>query len=210
MKSAVGQLLAVAQPVKWWMLLAALLSVLTVGGGIGLMSTSAYLISAAALHPSIAALGVAIVGVRFFGIARGVFRYLERYVTHSVTFRLLARLRFWFYQSLEPLPPARFLYRGKNGSAGLTSGEALGRMVADIDTLQNFYARVIAPPVVAAIVGLAMWLFFGAFAVSLALTWLAFYLLVGAGVPWLAYALKSAHRQGHRARAHRTEFAVGG
>ncbi len=189
MKSAIGQLLAVAQPVKWWMLLAALLSVVTVGGGIGLMSTSAYLISAAALHPSIAALGVAIVGVRFFGIARGVFRYLERYVTHSVTFRLLARLRVWFYQSLEPLPPARFLYRGNNGSAGLTSGEALGRMVADIDTLQNFYARVIAPPVVAAIVGLAMWLFFGAFAVSLALTWLAFYLLVGAGVPWLAYAL---------------------
>ena len=189
MKGATEQLLAVARPVKWWMLLAALLSVLTIGGGIGLMSTSAYLISAAALHPSIAALGVAIVGVRFFGIARGVFRYLERYVTHSVTFRLLARLRVWFYQALEPLPPARFSYGGKNGSAGLTSGEALGHMVADIDTLQNFYARVIAPPLVAAIVGLAMWLFFGAFAVSLALTWLAFYLLVGAGVPWLAYAL---------------------
>lgn len=189
MTGTTGRLLEVAWPVKWWMLLAALLGVLTIGGGIGLMSTSAYLISAAALHPSIAALGVSIVGVRFFGIARGIFRYLERYVTHSVTFRLLARLRVWFYQALEPLAPAGFLYSSKNKSGSLTSGEALSYMVADVETLQNFYARVMAPPLVAAILGIAMWLFFGAFAAQLAFTWLAFYLLVGAGVPWLTYLL---------------------
>ena len=204
MKSATGQLLAIARPVKWWMLLAALLGVLTIGGGIGLISTSAYLISAAALHPSIAALGVAIVGVRFFGIARGIFRYLERYVTHAVTFRLLERLRVWFYQALEPLAPARFLRFSKNEPGGLTSGAALSHMVADIETLQNFYARVIAPPLVAASVGIAMWLFFGAFAVQLALAWLAFYLLVGVGVPWLTHLL--SQQSGRRIVLVRSEL----
>jgi len=57
------------------------------------MASSAYIISAAALRPSIADLQLAIVGVRFFGLARGVFRYLERYTSHQVTFRILAQLR---------------------------------------------------------------------------------------------------------------------
>ena len=63
----------------------------TIGASVALMGTSSWLISMAALHPSIAALEVAIVGVRFFGIARAVFRYLERLVSHNVTFRLLGR-----------------------------------------------------------------------------------------------------------------------
>ncbi|MFN2169496.1 MAG: thiol reductant ABC exporter subunit CydC, partial [Anaerolineae bacterium] len=70
------------------MALAVLLGVATIGSGIGLLTTSAYLIAKAALQPSIADLQVAIVGVRFFGISRGVFRYLERLVSHDTTFRL--------------------------------------------------------------------------------------------------------------------------
>ncbi len=85
--------------------LSVLLSSLTIGASIALMGTSAWLISTAGLHPSIADLGVSVVGVRFFGIARGVFRYLERLVSHNVTFSLLSRLRVWFYEKLEPLAP---------------------------------------------------------------------------------------------------------
>ena len=58
-----------------WLRVAAsvLLGALTISASVGLMGTSAYLISAAALHPSIAALQVAIVGVRFlWDIARCV------------------------------------------------------------------------------------------------------------------------------------------
>ena len=138
------RLLKLIAPFKWWIAFSALLGFATIGSSIGLMATSAYIISRAALHPSIAALQVAIVGVRFFGLSRGVFRYLERLVSHQVTFRLLARLRVWFYQHLEPLAPARLMqYR---------SGDLLTRIVADIETLENFYVRVIAPPVVAGLV----------------------------------------------------------
>ena len=38
---------------------------------------------AAAQHPSVVALGVAIVGVQFFSMARALFRYKERLVGHD-------------------------------------------------------------------------------------------------------------------------------
>jgi ATP-binding cassette subfamily C protein CydC len=183
MNSSFGRLLKLAAPFKGWMALAALLGFITVASGIGLMATSSYLISSAGLHPSVAALGVAIVGVRFFGIARGLFRYLERYVSHQVTFKLLARLRVWFYEGLEPLAPARLLqYKYR-------SGDLLSRVVSDIETLQNFYVRVIAPPVVALLVALMLWFFLGAYDVTLALTLLVFFLAASVGVPWLTYLL---------------------
>src|SRR5215472_18316360 len=109
MNNTIQRLLRLAMPLKGWIILASTLGCLTIVSGIGLMGTSAYLISAAALHPSIAALSLAIVGVRFFGIARGVFRYLERLVSHRATFRLLADLRVWVYRALEPLIPAWLL-----------------------------------------------------------------------------------------------------
>lgn len=174
-------------PFAGWMALAWLLGAATIGSSIGLMAASAWLISASALHPSIAELGVVIVGVRFFGIARGVFRYLERYVSHSVTFRLLAQLRVWFYEALEPLAPAKLMtYK---------SGDLLSRAVADIETLQDFYLRVVAPPAVAAVVGLAMGVWLWGYAPALAITLLIFWLLTGIGLPWLMRRLSQGPEQ---------------
>ncbi len=181
------RLVRLAASVRGWMLLAALLSAVTVACGIGLFATSAYLISMAALHPSVAALQIAIVGVRFFGIARGVFRYLERIVSHRATFRLLARLRTWFYAALEPLLPACLADDGRQQA--LRSGDLLRRAVGDIDLLQNFYIRIVAPPAVAALIGLAMWSFLGAFALRFAMLYLACFLLASIAVPLLAYLL---------------------
>jgi ATP-binding cassette subfamily C protein CydC len=181
------RLVRLAAPIRGWMLLAALLSTATVICGLGLLATSGYLISEAALHPSVAALGVSTVGVRFFGIARGVFRYLERLVSHRATFRLLARLRIWFYAALEPLLPASLVNDG--GGQALRSGDLLRRVVGDIDLLQSFYLRVLAPPAVAALVGITMWGFLGAFALHFALLYLTFYLLASIGVPLLAHLL---------------------
>jgi thiol reductant ABC exporter CydD subunit len=77
--TVIAALFRLLAPFKGWISLSVLMSIATVLNAVGLMTASAYIISAAALHPSIAELQVAIVGVRFFGIARGVFRYLERY-----------------------------------------------------------------------------------------------------------------------------------
>ena len=167
-----------------WVALSVLLGVLTVGSNVGLMGTSAFLISSAALHPELGTLQVAIVGVRFFGIARGVFRYAERLTSHNVTFRLLARLRTWFYRAIEPLAPARLMqYR---------SGDLLGRIVTDVEELENFYVRVVSPSLVAVLVAAGMTVLFGSYAPGLAWTYLAFMLLLGLGVPLLASRLSRA------------------
>ena len=158
----IWRLLGLGAPFAGRMVLAALLGFATIGSSIGLMSTSGYLIARAALRPSIAELQIAIVGVRFFGIARGGFRYLERLVSHDVTFRLLARLRVWFYRALEPLAPARLTQ--------LRSGDLLARIVSDIETLENLYLRVLAPPLVALLVTSVAALLMGAFDPGLALT----------------------------------------
>lgn len=141
------------------------------------MATAAYIISAAALHPSIAELQVAIVGVRFFGISRGVFRYLERLVSHDVTFRLLARWRAWFYQALEPLAPARLLR--------YHTGDLLSRVIRDIGSLENFYVRTLNPPFVALLVSAAVLLFLASFGAPLAWGLLVFLFLAGIGLPVL-------------------------
>ncbi len=172
-------LLSQAAAIKGWISLSVLSGMATIASSVGLMSASAYIISAAALHPSIADLQVAIVGVRFFGLVRGVFRYLERLVSHQAAFRLLARLRVWFYTHLEPLAPARLLR--------FRSGDLLTRMIEDIESLENFYVRALAPPLVALGVALGMTAFFWSFDSRLALTLLGFHALAGCGVPLLAF-----------------------
>jgi ATP-binding cassette subfamily C protein CydC len=180
------------KPQLKWMALATLLGVLTIVCGIGLLSFSGYLISQAALHPSLATLAVAMLGVRVFGVLRGVFRYLERLVSHDVTFRLLARYRLWFYQTLEPLAPARLMARSATSVASSTdfsSGDLLSRFVADIETLQELYVRAISPPVVAMLIGILLWLVLGAYNVAFALTLLAFFLAAGILIPLLVHIL---------------------
>jgi thiol reductant ABC exporter CydC subunit len=180
-KGTLGRLLGLVRPFARHMLWATLLGLATVGSGIGLMTTSGYLIARAALQPSIADLQIAIVGVRFFGIARGLFRYLERYVSHEATFRLLARLRVWFYSSLEPLAPARTLqYR---------SGDLLARIVADVGTLENIYLRAIAPPVVAILVAVLVTILLAGLNGRLAVPFLVSMLLGGLGLPLLSRTL---------------------
>ena len=76
------------------------------GSGIALLATSAWLISRAAQRPSVVALGLAIIGVRFFAVSRASGRYGERLVGHDAALRLLADLRVRVYERLEALAPA--------------------------------------------------------------------------------------------------------
>lgn len=179
--STIIRLLKLTLPYRKWIALSVVLGVLTIGTGIGLMMASAFIISMAALHPSIAELQVAIVGVRFFGISRGVFRYLERLVSHDTTFRLLNHFRVRFYQALEPLVPARL--------GRLKSADLLQRIVADIQNLENFFVRVMAPPAVAFLSGLLMFALLCSFGLEFALIFLVFYLLAGTIIPYLSIQL---------------------
>jgi ATP-binding cassette, subfamily C, bacterial CydC len=180
--ATITRLLKLMAPFRWWILAGVLLSFATTGASVGLMAVSAYLISKAALVTDTADLNVIITGVRFFAISRAALRYAERYVTHLATFRILTRLRVWFYRAIEPLAPARLMkYR---------SGDLLTRIVADIETLENFYLRVVIPPLAAVLVTILGCAILGSFDIWLAVALLAFVVLTGVILPlasrWLS------------------------
>ncbi|NJD60819.1 MAG: ABC transporter [Anaerolineales bacterium] len=170
----------------------------TILSGVGLMAASAYIISAAALHPSIAELQVAIVGVRFFGLSRGVFRYLERLTSHDVTFRLLASWRVWFYQALEPLAPARL--------KRYHSGDLLTRAIRDIGSLETFYVRALNPPLVAILVSGVVLLFLNNF--GLPLVWGLMVFLIFAGILQPILTTYQARGLGVRMLAERAQLST--
>jgi thiol reductant ABC exporter CydC subunit len=169
------RLLRLVRPFSGQVAAATGLGIATVASGVGLMGTAAFLIASAALQPSIAELQVAIVGVRFFGLARGIFRYLERLTSHQLTLRLLGHLRVWFYEALEPLAPARTL--------SMRSADLLTRAVADVESLQEFYIRVLAPPLVAVTVAAGTGFFLGTFDLSLGVVFLILVAAAGIGIP---------------------------
>ena len=169
------RLLRLSYEYRWWMALAAFTGFLTIGSSIGLLMTSAYIITKAALHPSVGELQVAIVGVRFFGIARGIFRYAERLISHNITFKLLAKFRVWFYKSIGPLAPA--------GLSNFRSGDLLARMVSDVESLEHVYIRVIFPPFVAILITALMWTLFGIFNVMFSVIITLALAVAGVAVP---------------------------
>lgn len=172
------RLLGFLKPQRFDVALAVLLGVATVAGNVGLLATAAYVISAAALMPLLAALAGPIYLVRLFGVGRAGARYAERLVSHNLTFKLLAELRTWFYSRLEPLAPARLMrYR---------SGDLLSRIVRDVEELENIYLRVLSPVVVAATFSLLTFLLFYAFSLPLAVVASGFLVVTGVGVPLLA------------------------
>jgi ATP-binding cassette, subfamily C, bacterial CydC len=175
------KLLRVAKEFKYWMLLAAFFGFLTVGSNIGLMMTSAYLIAKSALNPSISELQVAIVGVRFFGISRGVFRYFERLISHEVTFNLLEKFRVWFFKILEPLFPSKI--------SEFRSADLLKRVVTDVESLQDFYVRIIAPPLVAVMILVLFFFLFGMFSFLYSFIISFFFLVGGIAIPIIVFLL---------------------
>jgi ATP-binding cassette subfamily C protein CydC len=81
--------------------------------------------------------GLLLVALRALGAGRVVLRYLERLATHSATFKALAALRIWMFRGL-----AR---RSGGGLGFLRRGDALARIVGDVDALDGLYLRIMVP-----------------------------------------------------------------
>ncbi len=190
--------LAIARPAARRLALATLLGACAVGAAIGLMATSAWLISRAAQHPQESALAVAIVAVQFFALSRGLFRYGERLVGHDAAFRVLSELRVGVYERLERLAPL--------GIPAFRSGDLLARLIHDVDSLQDLLLRVVPPFAIALGVGAAtvalVWLMLPAAGLILLLA----LLVAGTVVPWLTGRL--AARTEARQAAQRAELTA--
>ncbi|WP_317179417.1 heme ABC transporter ATP-binding protein/permease CydC [Lelliottia amnigena] len=126
---------------KWMLTLGVVLAILTLLASIGLLTLSGWFLSASAVAGFAGLYSfnymLPAAGVRGTAIARTAGRYFERLVSHDATFRVLQHLRIFTFSKLLPLSPA--------GLARFRQGDLLNRVVADVDTLDHLYLRVISP-----------------------------------------------------------------
>ncbi|MEO6999058.1 MAG: thiol reductant ABC exporter subunit CydC [Terracoccus sp.] len=123
-----------------------LLGGIATASGIALTATSGWLIVRAAERPVILTLLTAIVMVRAFGIARPLFRYWERLVSHDAALGLLAERRTAAYHALIPLTPARLGKRRRS--------EVLTGVVDDLTDEVEATVRVTVPVIGTVLAGL--------------------------------------------------------
>lgn len=124
-----------------------LFAVAAVASAAALSGVSAWLIVHASFQPPIMYLLVAIVGVRFFGLARSVFTYVKQLLLHDAMLTSLTQLRERVWLGFAQAGTAnRTLLRGEL---------ALTRLVADVDDVRDGAPRVVQPPIVAVVVAVA-------------------------------------------------------
>ena len=190
-RAGIARTLGIARGARRRLAEASLLGAGAIGASIALMGTSAWLISRAAQRPSEASLTLAIVGVQFFGLSRGFFRYGERLRGHDAALRVLADLRVRVFERLEAVAPA--------GLPAFRRGDLVARFVDDVDSLQDVVLRVLQPFLVAVLVGAgtvaALWWFLP----QAGLVLLVALVLSATAVPWLT---------GHLARREESRQAT--
>lgn len=108
-----------------------------------LSALSGWLIVQAGYRPPVLYLLAVIVAVRFFGIGRALFRYLERLAVHDAVLQWANRLRLRVWDGLGAQPSAWNRLR--------RSGGALSLLISDVDELRDAVPRVLVPVPAAAI-----------------------------------------------------------
>lgn len=143
---------------RWPLLAGIILTIFTLFASTGLLTLSGWFLASCALAGPAGALTFNYVlpaaGVRAAAILRTAGRYAERLVSHDATFRLLQDLRVLLFQRLFPL--------AAQDHALFRRGDLLNRLVADVDTLDQSYLRLVSPLIgalaVIAICGGGFWL----------------------------------------------------
>ncbi|UOE94574.1 thiol reductant ABC exporter subunit CydC [Alkalihalobacillus sp. LMS39] len=150
---------------------------------VALFAANGYLISAAALQPPLYVLISMVAVVKIGSFIRATSRYGERYFSHRATFTMLSELRIAFYEKLETIAPKI--------ATRFRSGDLLARVVGDVETLQNFFLRVLYPPIIMALVFLSTVLFLTFFSLSTVVLLVVGLVLTGVVIPmWFAIRQK--------------------
>lgn len=150
------------QKYRWPLLLAIFLGFCTFFSAGALMFNSGFLISrSASLPENILLVYVPIVLTRAFGIARPVFRYIERLTSHNWVLKMTSKLRLKLYRSLEK--DAMFFKQNYR------MGDILGLLADDIQYIQNLYLRTIFPTAIAWLLYIFVVVAIGVFSLPFAL-----------------------------------------
>lgn len=174
----VGWLLKFVKPLRWKMILAILLGIIS--------NLSVILISLVGVYGIIAVISnetlnpykwlLVMVGC---GVIRGLARYAEQYLNHDIAFRLLAIIRACIFATLRKLGPARL--------SGKKSGDLITAITTDVEALEVFFAHTISPVFIALGTTIVTVGFLGTYHIWLALILLLGQVFVGVILPMVSY-----------------------
>lgn len=174
----VGWLLKFVKPLRWKMILAILLGIIS--------NLSVILISLVGVYGIIAVISnetlnpykwlLVMVGC---GVIRGLARYVEQYLNHDIAFRLLAIIRARIFATLRKLGPARL--------SGKKSGDLITAITTDVEALEVFFAHTISPVFIALGTSIVTVGFLGTYHIWLALILLLGQVFVGVILPMVSY-----------------------
>ncbi|MEQ5431644.1 cysteine/glutathione ABC transporter ATP-binding protein/permease CydC [Providencia huaxiensis] len=130
----------------WFLItLGIILAIVTLLASIGLLTLSGWFLAGTAIagFPGLYYFNYMLpaAGVRGAAIFRTAGRYGERLVSHDATFKVLAHLRVFAFSKVLPLSPG--------GISRFRQGELLNCLVADVETLDHLYLRVLSPIITA-------------------------------------------------------------
>lgn len=100
-------------------------------------------------------------GIRFFALSRTVGRYVERIYNHDTILRLISTFRLRLFKGLSSLPLSDL--------RSTSDSEWLGKLTADLDSLDSILIRYTIPPIVATLLILTLTLFLSFIWLELAL-----------------------------------------
>ncbi len=131
--SPVRQILALWRQQTAYLTFGAVLALAALAAGLALMANAGRYMSLAVLGGALAVP----VALQAAGAGRVVFRYAERLVSHDAMFRALTRVRVWFFTGLARSAAGGLGYR--------RAGDALARLVNDVEALDGLYLRIVVP-----------------------------------------------------------------
>lgn len=162
----------------WRLLLSALLVLVSMLAGVGLLGVSGSFLTAAALA-GITGMGTGFnffspsAGIRALTFARIASRYGEKLIGHDATLRIARDLRVWFFRRALPLAPGRL--------SATRTGDLLARLMSDIGEVDGLSVRALAP--LAALLGIWLAGVAAAALIYLPAAWLL--LALGVLIGWL-------------------------
>lgn len=131
----------------------------TAFSGVALLALSGWFITATALSGLALAAGIAFrfdmympgSGIRFFALSRTAGRYIERIYNHDTILRLISTYRLTLFKSLAALPLDEL--------RKTSDSEWLGKLTADLDSLDSILIRYTIPPVATTLLVMVITLF---------------------------------------------------
>ncbi len=187
--SGFWQLLRILRPYYWLMGITVLTGILNQGLMIAAAGIGAFMVGRVATGAAADALYTSAFVLGGVVAARAVAAWAEMWLAHDLAYRILAEIRIWLYQALDRLAPGNLVDR--------RSGDLSTAAMADVDTIEWFYAHTVGTFIVAVVVPLGALLTLAAMHWLLPLALLPATLAVATVPFWLR---RRAAAQGRRLR----------